>query len=223
MELDLPSFEEGVRDYWREIGNRSSEVQERERAFPELAVRFAGRKPPHFTREDLVQIIHWKYDYDCRKRDVALAGLQQVPDDRLLSLTSHIGDSEDVATSMEGLFSCQERFGRKVYGVGKIHGVGIAGVSAILTAARPDLFAVVDILALTAINHHYSVEWVFSVPRDKKGMFVADWNTYPPYVGFCRGQAARLTAIAEQRWTPRQVDMALWAIGKKLPPSIRLK
>lgn len=58
MALDLKSYEQGVRDYWREIGCRSREVQKRESIFAELAHKFANRKPAHFTREDLVLILN---------------------------------------------------------------------------------------------------------------------------------------------------------------------
>ena len=76
MALDLKSYEQGVRDYWREIGCRSREVQKRESIFAELAHKFANRKPAHFTREDLVLILEWKHT-DARWRDRALDGLKQ--------------------------------------------------------------------------------------------------------------------------------------------------
>lgn len=180
---------------------RSAEIQAREREFPELAARFAARNPPCFTRAELKHIIEWKYT-DRRWCDRALSGLQRVQDDRLRQLTSSIG-TVHLPTAAVALR-------------GAIRGVGIAGISAILAAAHPDLFPVIDVFALTAICHHYNPAWMHIVPRDSKGRFQADEKSYVPYVDFCRERAAELSLVASAAWTPRQVDMALWGIGKRL-------
>jgi hypothetical protein len=201
MGLDLAAFEQGVRDYWIEIASRSQQVQARERAFPDLAVRFASRSPRHFTREDLEEIFIWKYT-DARWRDRALEGIRQVKDESIILLTSRIG-MHDVQATVR-LFH------------GAIYGVGIAGVSAILTAARPDLYAVIDVFALIAIDHHYTFAWMDRVPRDKNGKLQADENSYAPYVNFCGLRAAELSKAAQKPWKPRDIDISLWAIGKQL-------
>ena len=208
MALRLKDYENGVKEYWKIIDSRSSRVRDVERAFPHFATTFATCQPPHFNRADLEQIIEWKHSADGRRCSAALSGLRDFPDNRNIGLTANIGD--DIARSMKPLF-CQRRF------AGEVSGIGVATVSAILTAARPDLFAVIDTFALTAIYHHYNFPWLYKLSRDEKHKLIADWNAYPPYVGFCRAEAAKLTmASKDHPWTPRQIDIALWGIGKKL-------
>lgn len=205
MPLNLEEFERGIRDYWAEINRRSLDVKNREHAFPNLAVRFAARNPPNFTRKDLEEIFTWKYT-DGRRKARADDGLKKAQDERLFQLTNKIG--------MSNLPTLIQWFN------GAIYGVGIAGVSAILTAARPDLYAVIDIFALIAIEHHYNPPWMRRVPRDKKGAPQADYPSYVPYVQFCTERATELTAASHREWTPRHVDMALWAIGKQLSDNL---
>jgi hypothetical protein len=202
MPIDPKGFEDGFQYYWREIGRRAPAVQEREKAFPELAVRFGTRKPPHFTRGDLVSIMEWKHT-DPRWRDRAVSGIRSATDVLLVGLTSKIGQVE------------LPRLVREFEG--KISGVGVASVSAIATAARPDLFSVIDDFALRAISHYYDRAWVRSIYRDKKtGNFQPIYRDYIAYVEFCRASAVELSEATGQLWTPRMVDMALWGIGKKL-------
>jgi hypothetical protein len=89
-------------------------------------------------------------------------------------------------------------------------------VSAILTAARPDLYAGIDVFALIAIDHYYTFPWMDRVPRDKDGKLQADENSYAPYINFCRLRAGELSKVDQKPWRPRDIDMALWAIGKQL-------
>lgn len=202
MSLNPADFEQGVLSYWREIDLRSREVQERERSFPQLAQRFGARHPPHFTRAEVEDIIRWKYT-DRRRCKRALDALAQVPENRIRDLTGAvhgITTAHDAARALRGA----------------IRGVGIAGISAILAAARPDLFPVIDVFALTAICHHYDLPWLRAVPRDAEGRFSADEKSYAPYTQFCRDHAAELSISTGQPWTPRRVDMALWGIGKQL-------
>jgi hypothetical protein len=201
MPLDAQDFERGVQEYWHEIGCRSTVVQKREHDFADLAAHFAGRKPPSFTREELMLIMEWKHT-DARWRDRALRGLSQVNDRRLRGLTSRIAGQE-----LDFLLDLLR---------GAIRGVGIASVSAILTAARPDQFCVIDEFALRAIDFHYRPHWL---RRGKDGKFVLDEKIYAAYVKFCREKASELTASSDQSWTPRQVEMAFWAIGKNLVPT----
>lgn len=185
-----------------EIESHSDEVQERERSFPDLANRFAARQPPHFTRSDLEHIIRWKYT-DGRRRNRALDGLARVPDDRLRDITASLHRVTEAPEAARGLRAA-------------IGGVGIAGISAILAAGRPDLFPVIDVFALTAIRHYYDPPWLKAVPRDADDRFQADERSYGPYTEFCRERAAELSVSTGQPWTPRRVDMALWGIGKRL-------
>lgn len=205
--LQLADYEAGVRKYWAVTRQRSACAQESEDEFPQFPKIFAARIPPHFTREDLEQIIKWKHSKDYRRQAKALEGLARFPDHRIMGLTRYIG--EDIKFSVKPFFS-PARY------AGQISGVGVATASAILTAARPDLYAVIDTYALAAIHHYFRLPWLNYVPRDAKGMFAADWNSYPPYVEFCRNEAAKIRLIHKQPWTPRQIDIALWGLGKHL-------
>jgi hypothetical protein len=200
--LDPKELEDGVRAYWEEVNRRPLDVQARERDFPKLTDKFLGRTPPHFIREELELIIRWKYSFDCRICDRALAGLRCVSDHRLVALTSHIG-KDDLKYLLPWLR-------------GQIDGVAVAGISAILAAARPDLFPVIDDFSLKAIHSYYGPGWVRLVARDKDGRFRAAEQDYFPYVQFCRARAMELTAATGRPWTPRMVEMALWSIGKGL-------
>jgi hypothetical protein len=86
MSLDQAAFEEGVRNYWTVIASRSTDVQNRERAFSALAQQFASRNPPFFTRAELHEIICWKHT-DARRRNRALTGVAAVSDERLQNMT----------------------------------------------------------------------------------------------------------------------------------------
>ena len=210
MKLGLKDYEVGVRKYWAVVESRSLCIRDIENIFPQFASIYASRTPPHFLRSDLEKIIEWKHSTDARRRTTALEGLRKFPEGRIIGLTCNIGD--DIEASMKPLF-CRNRY------AGEISNVGIATVSAILTAARPDLFAVIDTYALVAIYHHYNFPWLYKISRDKDRKLTADWNSYSPFVGFCRAEAARLTMVHKAPWSPRRIEMALWGIGKQLEES----
>lgn len=198
--MDRNCFEERLRDYWHEIDRRSERVRRIEREFEQLAQLFSTRSPPHLKPKELALIIEWKYT-DRRFNRAKLDSLARLPGEQVTRLTSHIAtmDVPEIARVWRGA----------------IKGVGPAGISAILAAARPDKFPVIDVFALTAICHHYETDWIRDVPRDADGRFQADERCYLPYVRFCRDRAEGLTT-PERRWTPREVDMSLWAEGKRL-------
>jgi hypothetical protein len=202
MPISRERFDDGIRYYWREIGQRAAAVQAREKAFPDLAARFASRTPPHFGREDLVLIMEWKHT-DPRWRDRAITGIKGAADALLLALSAQVAQSDTLK-----LVRAFE---------GKISGVGVASVSAIAAAGRPDLYPVIDDFGLKAIAHYYDRAWVRSIYRDKKsGNFQPTYRDYVYYVEFCRATAAELTEETGQPWTPRMVDMGCWGVGKKL-------
>ncbi|WP_124715424.1 hypothetical protein [Burkholderia stagnalis] len=202
MSLDALDFERGIETYWSEIASRSYEIQARERVFPELAEKYSARQPPHFTRSDLELIFRWKYT-DARWCNRALDGLSTVSDDSLRFVTGTISQTVSARDAARSLRHA-------------IRGVGIAGISAILAAARPDRFPVIDVFALTAIRRYYDLEWVKNVPHDKDGKLQADEPSYAPYAAFCCDRATELSHSTGHDWTPRRVDMALWGIGKDL-------
>jgi hypothetical protein len=212
--LRLEDYESGVRKYWGITEERSFCVQDSEDEFPQFKELYVKQTPPHFTREDLKAIIRWKHNVDHRRQVTALEGLAIFPDDQIMGLTCNV--DENIRLSMNRFISP----GRSA---GRIFGVGIATTSAILTAARPDLYAVIDTYSLAAIHHNFHLPWVNKVPRDAKGMFAADWASYPPYVELCRNEAAKIRLIHKKPWTPREIDMALWGLGKQLEEDGLLK
>jgi hypothetical protein len=200
MPLDLNSFELGVQQYWDEIGRRAPHVQAREHAFSQLAQRYAGRNPQHFTREDIGLIMEWKHT-DIRWFNRAMKGINEATDEKIVRVTSGVAfDAERAVQPFIRAF----------------HGVGVASVSAILTAARPDLYAVIDAFVLIGIDHYYTFPWIDRMGRGKEGQLVPEYADYPAYVNFCRIRAKELGKGSKREWTPREVEMALWAVGKKL-------
>jgi hypothetical protein len=67
-----------------------------------------------------------------------------------------------------------------------------------------------------AISHHYDPCWLRLVPRNGKNHYEATFETYQPFTEFCRQCAYELTSSSGREWTPRDVDMALWGIGKRV-------
>jgi len=200
MVLGLEVFERGVQEYWQERARRAPHIQARERAFPDLALRYASRTPQHFIRDDLRQIMEWKHT-DIRWFNRAMKGIEEESDEKIIRVTS--GIAFDVTSTVRPF-------------VRAFYGVGVASVSAILTAARPDLYAVIDAFVLIAVDHHYTFAWIDRIRRNKDGELEPEYSDYPSYVDFCRIRAKELTKASNKEWTPRKVEMSLWAIGKKL-------
>src|SRR5215469_3199210 len=121
MPLNLAAFEEGVQNYWTEIDRRSPQVQAREHAFANLAVAYLTRNPPYFNRAELKRIMEWKHT-DARWFNRAMEGINAASDERIVHVTANVPYDPKLAV---------QRFH------GAFHGVGVASVSAILTAARP--------------------------------------------------------------------------------------
>jgi hypothetical protein len=206
MPLSLPEFEEGVREYWREIASRHCHVQAREEAFDKLAAAYSVKNPPHFNRAELRRIMEWKHT-DVRWFNRAMEGINAASDARILQVTSNIPSEPPLAV---------QQFN------GAFHGVGVASVSAILTAARPDLYAVIDVFALIAIDRYYTFSWIDRMARNKDGQLQPTYSDYPSYVECCRVRARELSKGSGQEWTARRVDMALWGVGKKLSANKRV-
>lgn len=201
MTMDLAECNAGIAYYWCEIGRRSSDVQAREHAFPDLARRYAARQPPHFTRQDLHFIIEWKYT-DGRWRKRALTGLDAVSGRRLQSVTCAIARLDEPAAAARALR-------------GLIKGVGIAGVSAILAAAKPEQFPVIDVFAILAICHHESPSWIMALSRSAEGRFQPDEASYSPYTRYCREKAGELSQAAGESWSPATTTVEFNAFGSQ--------
>lgn len=205
MTLSPGEYERGVQAYWAEIATRAPDVQRREREFPRFAESFASRVPPHFELPELEGIMRWKHT-DARWRDRALRGLAAVPPSHARSVTSGIDHVEDAAAAYRLL-------------KGFAYGVGIASISAILAAARPASFPVIDVFALAALLKHVPERWHSLMRFDKFGRPIAEERVYPPFVDTCRRLSSQLRSeTGHDHWTPRRVDMALWGIGRDLYP-----
>lgn len=202
MALTPKDIQAGIDLYWEEINSRSPEIRKREEVFPQLADRFSSLTPPEFNRSDLEEIIRWKYT-DARWRDRALDGLSQVSDSEIQKVTRWITGLNDPEKAIQRLNDF-------------IKGVGIAGISAILAAARPDMYPVIDIFALAALEHHSKERWLRSLKRDEKGRPKADITAYPPYTLKCRQLAKSFSQETGVHWTARMIDMGLWGLGKSL-------
>lgn len=202
MTLTLADYRAGIDYYSRDLDRQSPEVQQREAEFPMLAQRYADRNPPHFTRSDLELIIKWKYT-DARWCKKALTGLTLVSDSLIQESTSTFATLDHPADATQALNR-------------KIRGVGIAGISAIMAAALPHKFPVIDVFALFAIEHYESPQWILALNRNKDGRREPDMPSYVPYTRFCRDAATLLSEESGELWTPRRVDMSLWGLGKDL-------
>ena len=200
--LDVSTLESGVRTYWEEIGKRSPEVQRREHEFPDLASRFASRNSPHFDRADLHAIFAWKHT-DARWRLRAEKGLQSLSDEAIRQGTARIQHLTEPLEALEAF----HKWAR---------GVGPATISAMLAAAKPDLWPVIDVFVLEALFAYTQEPWFNRVPRKADGRPDASGAVWSDYVLTCRSIAAQASRASAETWTPRKVDMALWGLGKQL-------
>lgn len=96
----------------------------------------------------------------------------------------------------------------------RIHGLGVAGASGLLSILFPENFGTVDkflIIALSKISDwEYENELARINPNDaisrKNGVFL---------IKLLQGKAAELNkAFGTDFWTPRKIDMVLWAIER---------
>ncbi|MGQ0553923.1 MAG: hypothetical protein ACT4PU_11975 [Planctomycetota bacterium] len=202
MSLTSKGWARALDAYWAEIERRPADVIARERQYPVLAEFYGDNQPPHFEREDIRFIVEWKYT-DKRRCKRALDGLESVSAVRIREATAAFADLDDPSAALDCL-------------TGLVHGIGVAGVSAVLAAARPSLFPVIDVFAVIALEHHYPAPWITALPRDDHGRPQPRDDCYPKFTAFCRATALTLSRDSGRDWTPRMVDMALWATGKEL-------
>jgi hypothetical protein len=201
--IPLDELERGIRMYHDETARRSYAERERDRLFQAVPMRFASRQPPRFNRGDLEEIISWKYT-DARRRKTALLGLSALTDVTIEQATAVISGLSDPTAASRLL-------------TGVFPGVGIAGVSAILYAAHPLSFPVIDMFALVALEHFEAPAWIVPLPRDNKGRPQADTSSYAPYTFYCGERAEAAHVESGKIWTIREVYMGLWGLGKSLP------
>jgi len=193
--------------YWDIINQRPADVIERENWFQCLPAVCQSRNPPELTRQELSEIIVWKHT-DPRWRNKAKQGLDNLSDKDISDITI-IAFSEHIPLSY------------KIQKLLDVHGWGIATASAILTAGRPDLYGVIDKNVLKSLAK--IEEWKALIKVDEKGDPIPSEQIYPDFVDWIRIKSLLLSKGSAKNWTPREVEMALWADGaciqKKEPRS----
>jgi hypothetical protein len=150
----------------------------------ELPGRLAAREPAHVTLEELARATEWKM-----KRGVWRA--------RNLALVRGNDPGEVERTSAEALALVPEPR-KPVTLLSRLAGVGPATASAVLAAARPDVYPFFDELIAA------------QVPDLGPVAFTPAY--YARYAERLRERAAALATLCpEGGWTPHAVGQALWA------------
>jgi hypothetical protein len=150
----------------------------------ELPPLIAARTPPHVTHDELVRATEWKM-----KRGAWRA--------RNLVLVRGNSAAAVEAASREA-FALVPDPRKPVARLAELDGVGPATASALLAAARPDVYPFFDELVAEAIPGLGKV--AFTLPY------------YLRYASALRERAARLQAACPRgKWTVGQVGLALWA------------
>jgi hypothetical protein len=184
--------------YWEIIGQRSLEVRNREKWYLTLPSICKTKNPPQFTREEIVEILIWKHT-DPRWRIKALEGLNKLTDKEISDITT-IALSEQIPLV------------DKIRKLTNVYGWGIATASAILTAGRPDMYGVLDVNVLSTLRNTIN-EWRYIAKIDKHGNPNLSKNIFLVFTDWIRNKANLLSGASNKRWTPREVEMALWAAG----------
>jgi hypothetical protein len=202
--LTPDDLKRGLALYHEEMKRRSASERKRDADFPLLATRFRRRQPPYFGRKDLTDIIRWKHGDWKAPREAAIQGVASVTDATIRKTTGGIARTDAGLAALRGI-------------VGLASGIGPATASAILAAARPDVYAVIDVFALKALCRYEPEAWHRRLRYDRKGRPTADERVYTDYVNTCRRLAVLMQrATKSPDWTPRRVDMALWGLGKAM-------
>ena len=142
------------------------------------------RNPPWLTLDDLVEVVQWKMHRGTyRARNLALVR-QNTPD--------------EVESASRDAFAAMPHPGTPISKLSALKGVGPATASAILAAARPDLYPFFDDVAADAIPDFGRLEYT------AKG--------YARFSERLRERAALLAVgCPADDWTPHAVECALWA------------
>ncbi len=144
----------------------------------------AARRPAWLTLDELIEVIQWKMHRGVyRARNLALAR-RNTPD--------------EVEAASRAAFEAMPHAGVPISKLSALKGVGPATASAVLAAARPDLYPFFDDVAAAAIPDFGRVEYT------AKG--------YARFSDRLRERAALLAVgCPADGWTPHAVECALWA------------
>jgi hypothetical protein len=193
-----------VAKYWDIVKQRSADVIAREKWFQNLPAVCQSRNPPQLTREDLSEIIIWKHT-DPRWRIKPKLGLNNLLDKDISHITI-IAFSDHIPLEY------------KLQKLMDVPGWGIATVSAILTAGGPNQYGVIDTNVLNFIAKEIE-EWKEIVKFDRKGNPILTKEIYKDFLDWIRTKSSLLSERSPKKWSPREVEMALWAAGEKMPKS----
>lgn len=185
---DCGRWAEALAGYDRALAARkASRLADLDRWYrEELPGLIAGRDPAHLTLEELARVTEWKM-----KRGVWRA--------RNLALVRGNDPGEVRRLSAEALALIPDPR-RPVAVLAKLAGVGPATASAVLAAARPDLYPFFDEDVAALIPGLGPV--AFTLPY------------YLRYAARLRERAAALAAVCpDAGWTAHGVSQALWAGG----------
>jgi len=183
---------------WDIINQRPADVIERENWFQRLPAVCQSRNPPQLTRQELSEIIVWKHT-DPRWRIKPKQGLDNLLDKDISDITI-IAFSDYIPLE----FKLQKLMG--------VPGWGIATVSAILTAGRPDLYGVIDRNVLNFLAKKIG-EWKEIIKFDRRGYPILTREIYKDFLDWIRIESSLLSERSRKKWSPREVEMALWAAG----------
>ena len=112
-------------------------------------------------------------------------GIESISDIRIQGTTSRIANEDEPNAAADAFW-------------GFASGVGIASISAILAAARPSIYPVIDVFALMALLKYKPEGWQQKVKRDPKGRPIAERGVYADFVQTCRRLAARMSKIGKR-------------------------
>lgn len=191
---------------WDIIKQRPADVIAREKWFQDLPAVCQSRNPPQLTRKDLSEIIIWKHT-DPRWRIKPKQGLDNL-------LDKDISDITIIA------FSDHIPLEYKLQKLLDVPGWGIATVSAILAAGRPNLYGVIDRNVLNVLAKNIE-EWKEIIKFDSKGNPILTKEIYKDFLDWIRTKSSLLSEGSSKKWSPREVEMALWAAGAQMPKSDR--
>lgn len=150
------------------------------------------RGAEHFTRNQVEQLIDWKFKTDSRRRQRTHNLLAIESNERIEEVTRRAFSSN---SDYEALISCQ-----------RLKGLGPATASVLLMAQAPDKYTVIDSRALTSMR---------ALGRFSGNNRFAETEDWGPYLTECRS-IVDLTGFAL-----RQVDRAMYAANGRLdhPPA----
>lgn len=203
---DPDHWQSFVAKCWDIIKQRPADVIVREKWFQNLPAVCQSRNPPQLTRKDLSEIIIWKHT-DPRWRIKPKQGLDNLLDKDISDITI-IGFSDHIPLEY------------KLQKLLDVPGWGIPTVSAILTAGRPNLYGVIDRNVLNVLAKKIE-EWREIIKFDRKGNPIITKEIYKDFLDWIRIKSSLLSERSPKKWSPREVEMALWAAGAQMPKSER--